>query len=76
MYQAKGGVRDVATDISTLSWFPWPEPKFPDAVTRYSWGERGGAPDELSVGHQFSKVNGHPNAKDVFRVYSSEIRHH
>lgn len=69
----KRSAKEMYADISALNWFPWPKPKFPDAVSRYSWGKQGGAPKELSVGHHFSKINGHPNAKDIFRVYSSKF---
>lgn len=70
----KRSIQDVSADLSGLSWFPWPTPRFPNAKTAYAWGKQGGAPDELMVGHQFSKINGHPNAHDVFRTYSAKFQ--
>ena len=70
----KRNTKDMATDLYKLSWFSWPTPKFPNAKNAYSWGKRGCAPDELLVGHQFSKINGHPNAHDVFHAYSEKFQ--
>ena len=69
----KRTLKDVNADLSELHWFCWPVPKFPGAETAYAWKKRGGAPDELVVGHHFSKINGHPNAGDVFRARSEKF---
>ena len=66
--------KDMAINLARLSWFSWPHQKFPNAKTAYSWGIRGCAPDELQVGHQFSKINGHPNAHDIFHPYSTKFQ--
>ncbi len=70
----KRGVKDVAADFSELHWFCWPSPRFPDAEIAYLWGKRDGAPKELLVGSQLSAINGHPNAKDFFRAYSTKFK--
>jgi len=70
----KRSAKEVAADIYSLHWFCWPSPSFPDAEIAYPWGKRNGAPSELLVGHQFSKINGHPNAGDVFRPRSGRFK--
>lgn len=70
----KRSFKDVNTDLSNLNWFCWPMPKFPSAETAYSWGKQGNAPSELLVGYHFSKINGHPNANDVFRPWSTKFK--
>lgn len=64
-------LRNVMEDISKQHWFPWPNARFPNAAADYPTGEN--CPEELSVGAAFAKINGHPNAKDVFQAYSEKI---
>lgn len=71
----KRSANDVGGDLFKLHWFPWPVAKFPDAATTYSWGKRqSNAPKKLKVGHQFSKINGHPNASDFFKAHSNKFQ--
>lgn len=75
--------RDVMGNLADLHWFPWPRPLHSDAKTRFAWpstrGEanwtrRGEAPKRLTAGFHFSRINGHANAKDVFRPKSPKFR--
>lgn len=70
----KRSIKEVASALSQLHWFYWPPCRFADAESKFSWGKKGGAPDELLVGYQFSKINGHPNTDDVFRAYSTKFK--
>lgn len=66
-------IADVDAELSKLHWFDWPRRRYPNAETVYSWHKRGNAPNQLKVGHQFKKINGHPNADDIFFPYSKKF---
>lgn len=64
--------KEVAQDLSNLHWFCWPVPKYPDALSKYKWRSKK-CPQCLTVGKHFSRINGHPNAGDMFRPYSEKF---
>ena len=70
----KKSTLDIKQEIENLHWFSWPDPLFPDARARYGTNkEREKCPKSLTVDNCFSKVNGHPNANDIFNAYSDKI---
>ena len=73
----RGGISDK------LHWFPWPVPQCKDAKLRFSWPSARGearrfrlknAQERLTVGFHFSRINGHANAKDMFRPKSPKFQ--
>ncbi len=64
--------REVENDLKHLHWFCWPEPKYPGLATDYAKGAKA-CPKELSVGACFAKINGHPNAGDMFQAHSMKF---
>jgi len=68
-------------------WFPWPTPKYPDAISKYSWPEVNDSdraprkpqaiPSELMAGTYLNGNNppeNHPNGNDMFRPYSPRFQ--
>ena len=72
----KRNSKEVAGDIAAQEWFWWPEPEpqFENAAARYAPKAGEKCPPELSVKHWFSKINGHPNAGDMFRAHSVKFK--
>ena len=76
--------QDIAGNLAELHWFPWPTPRHKDAKLQFSWPSARGetrrmrsspnAPDHLTVGFHFNRINGHANAKDIFRPKSPKFQ--
>ena len=76
--------RDIATQLEKLHWFAWPTRRHKDAKLQFFWPAAQGAtkrthfssnaPDHLTVGFHFSRINGHANAEDMFRPKSPKFQ--
>ena len=76
VFQVEGTKESTIEDIRSFS-FPWPRPKYPDAVTRYDWPDTTpfgsdevarpkGVPEALCVQHCVEGTDGLPNGNEFF----------
>ncbi len=76
VFQVEGTKESTIEDIRSFS-FPWPRPKYPDAITRYDWPDTSpfgmeeivrpeGIPDALCVQHCVEGAEVLPNGKEFF----------
>lgn len=76
VFQVEGTKESTIEDIRSFS-FPWPRPKYPDAVTSYDWPDTTpfgsnevvkpkGVPDALCVQHCVEGTDGLPNGNEFF----------
>lgn len=76
VFQVEGTKESTIEDIRSFS-FPWPRPKYPDAVTSYDWPDTTpfgsnevvkpkGVPEALCVQHCVEGTDGLPNGNEFF----------